>query len=156
MDATIPQRERKIMITTLTPEQIARFPEFIKKWTDIGLCTMPTDRLRAEHGIRIAYETAKLKAPLKIVWTTSPLAQGLTRAVVVDAKGKIGKGVRASVWDSVRASVGDSVRASVGASVRASVRDSVGDSVWASVGDSGYGQHDAAWLAFYDFGCVYV
>jgi len=155
MDATIPQRERKIMITTLTPEQIARFPEFIKKWTDIGLCTMPTDRLRAEHGIRIAYETAKLKAPLKIVWTTSPLAQGLTRAVVVDAKGKIGKGVRASVWDSVRASVGDSVRASVrasvGASVRASVRDSVGDSVWASVGDSGYGQHDAAWLAFYDF-----
>jgi hypothetical protein len=47
--------------------------------------------------------------------------------------------------------VGDSVRDSVWASVRASVRDSVGDSVWASVGDSGYGQHDASWIAFYDF-----
>jgi hypothetical protein len=39
--------------------------------------------------------------------------------------------------------VGDSVRDSVGASVWASVRDSV----WASV----YGQHDAGWLAFYEF-----
>ena len=67
------------MITKLTTEQEARFPEFIKKWTDIGLCTLPADRLRAEHGIRLAYETAKLKAPLKIVWTTSPFAQAMWR-----------------------------------------------------------------------------
>jgi len=45
--------------------------------------------------------------------------------------------------DSVRASVMDSVRASVGASVMDSVEDSVMDSV--------YGQHEAAWLAFYDY-----
>ncbi len=71
----------------------------------------------------------------------------------------VGDSVGASVRDSVRASVGASVWASVGDSVRASVRDSVWasvrDSVWASVGDSvgasGYGQHDANWLAFYDF-----
>jgi hypothetical protein len=41
--------------------------------------------------------------------------------------------------------------ASVRASVRASVGDSVRASVGDSVGDSGYGQHDAHWLAFYDF-----
>jgi hypothetical protein len=35
----------------------------------------------------------------------------------------------------------------VGDSVRDSVRDSVGD----SVGDSVFGQHDASWLAFYEF-----
>lgn len=120
------------MINKLTDAQIARFPEFIQKWTDIGLCTLPADRLRAEHGIRLAYESANLKAPLKITWTTSPLAQALTRA-----------------------SVRDSVRASVGASVRDSVWDSVGASVWASVRDSvwdsGYGQHDANWIGFYDF-----
>jgi hypothetical protein len=118
------------MIEKLTDAQIARFPEFIKKWTDIGLSTQPAARLRAEHGIRLAYEAAKLKAPLKIVWTTSPLAQALTRAIVMDAKGKVGKGVRASVWDSVW----DSVRASVRDSVWASVRDSVWDSVRDSVG----------------------
>jgi hypothetical protein len=71
--------------------------------------------------------------------------------------------VRASVWASVWASVGasvcDSVGDSVGASVCDSVCDSVGDSVWASVRASVcdsvrascYGQHDANWLAFYEY-----
>jgi hypothetical protein len=160
------------MITELTHEQKARFSEFVKKWTDIGLCTLPADRLRAEHGIRLAYKSANLNAPLKIVWTASPLAQGLTRLVVIkklsaSVGDSVGASVGASVWDSVRASVGASVRASVGDSVWDSVRDSVGasvrasvwasvwDSVWDSVGDSvwdsGYGQHDASWLSFYDY-----
>jgi hypothetical protein len=59
--------------------------------------------------------------------------------------------VRASVWASVRASVWDSVGDSVRASVGDSVWDSVGASVRASVGDSVYGQHDVAWLGFYDY-----
>ena len=63
--------------------------------------------------------------------------------------------VRASVSDSVMASVMDSVSDSVLASVRDSVRDSVRASVmasvWDSVRDSGYGQHDANWLAFYEY-----
>jgi hypothetical protein len=129
------------MIEKLTDAQIDRFPEFVKKWTDIGLCTLPADRLRAEHGIRLAYEAAKMKAPVKIVWTSSPFAQGLTRAIVLDVKGNIGRnvgaGVGASVRDSVWASVGASVRDSVWASVWAGVRDSVGASVWDSVGASG-------------------
>ena len=119
-------------IEKLTDTQIARFPEFVKKWTDIGLCTEPSDRLQAEHGIRLAYAAANLQAPVKIVWTSSPLAQGLARALVVSGNG-------ASVWASVRDSVW------------ASVWDSVGDSVRDSVGDSGYGQNDASWLAFYDY-----
>jgi len=128
-------------IESLTPEQTARFDEFIKKWTDIGLCTQPANRKLAEEGIIEAYANAGLEAP-KIVWCDSPLSMAVTRAVVQKiAKGEID--IRASVGDSVWASVGDSVWASV----RASVRASVGDSVW----DSVYGQHDANWLAFYDF-----
>jgi hypothetical protein len=41
--------------------------------------------------------------------------------------------------------------ASVRDSAWASVWASVGDSVWASVWDSVYGQHEAHWLAFYDY-----
>jgi len=55
------------------------------------------------------------------------------------------------VRDSVRDSVWDSVGASVGASAGDGVRDSVRAGVWASVWNSGFGQHDASWLAFYDF-----
>ena len=122
------------MINELTEAQKARFPEFIKKWIDIGLSCEPADRKEAEKGIVEMYKTAGLKKP-KIVWCTSPLSQGITRQIVqkLEADGLLKKGEK--IGDSVR----NSVRNSVGASV--------GDSVW----DSGYGQHDANWLAFYDF-----
>jgi hypothetical protein len=123
-------------IESLTPEQKARFDEFRIKWTNIGLCTLPADRPTAEKGIELIYQAAGLKKP-RIVWCGSPLTNALTRAFVKDIlKGRRGG---ASVW------------ASVGDSVGASVWDSVGASVWDSVGASGYGQHDANWLAFYDY-----
>ena len=124
-------------ISKLTPAQTARFPEFVERWTKIGLCTDPADRPRAEDAIRQMYRCGGLEPPKQIVWCGSPLTQGLTRAIILD--GKTGASVRASVGASVRDSV------------RASVWDSVGDSVEASVWNSVYGQHDASWLAFYDF-----
>lgn len=81
-------------IEKLTPAQTARFPEFIDKWTQIGLSTEPANRPEAEAGIVAAYKVAGLCAP-KIVWCSSPLSQGLTRAIILDHKG-------ASVGASVR------------------------------------------------------
>ena len=123
-------------IEKLTAAQTAKLAEYAKRWTEIGLSTAPADRPRAEAAIIEMYRVAGLGAP-RIVWCGSPLAQGLTRAIVIDQKllNDIGKGIWASVRDSVRASVGDSVWASV----------------WDSVWDSVYGQHDANWLAFYKF-----
>ncbi len=130
-------------IESLTSAQKARFPEFIAKWTAIGLDTRPADRGRAERGVVTAYKIAGLAPPAKIVWCGSPLSQGLTRAIVFGlSKGasvgdSVGASVRASVWASVGDSVGASVGASVGdyvlASVWDSVRASVVASVWASV-----------------------
>ena len=110
-------------IETLTQDQINRMADYRDKWISIGLSTDPANRPAAEEGIKKAYRIAGLALP-KIVWCGSPLAQGLTRALVM---GLSKSEVRDSVW------------ASVGASVR--------DSVWAS----GYGQHDANWLAFYEY-----
>jgi hypothetical protein len=124
----------KRQLNTLTAAQRVRFPEFVQKWTAIGLSTEPADRPRAEAALRLMYRQAGHKEP-QIVWCGSPLSQGLTRALLLDKA--VRASVRASVGDSVvasvRASVGDSVVASVWASVRASVWDSVGDSVRASV-----------------------
>ena len=127
-------------IESLTPEQIARLPEFVDKWRQIGLSTAPADRPRAEKAIAEMYRQGGLKPPKHIVWCGSPLSMCLTKEA-------LSKKVGASVGDSV----GDSVWASVRASVGASVRASVGDSVWASVRASVYGQHDAAGLGFYDY-----
>lgn len=61
------------MITEITEAQKARFPEFVKRWTDIGLCTEPADRARAEAGIRLAYECGGMpKPPDEIIWCSSP------------------------------------------------------------------------------------
>lgn len=171
----------KKKIESLTPEQVARFPEFVKKWTEIGLSTQPANREKAEHGIEQAYAVAGLPKP-KIVWCSSPLAQGLTRAIILKMKfdngvignsvgasvlasvldsvedsvrDSVGTSVRSSVWNKVRSSVWDSVEHSVLASVEGSVRDSVWNNVLASVGasveDSGYGQHDSGWISYYDY-----
>ena len=125
-------------IEHLTPEQIAKFPAYVAEWTGYGTCIDPTDRPRAEVAIATMYEIVGKKPP-RVIWCDSPLGMCLTREAV--------KQLPASVGDSVWDSVGDSVRASVWASVGASV----GDSVRASVGASVYGQHEAAWLAFYRF-----
>lgn len=85
------------MISSLTDAQRAKFPHYIKKWTDVGLCTSPSNRPKAQDGIVWAYKIAGLDAP-KIVWCGSPLSQGLTRAICFDK----------AVWDSVGDSVGDS------------------------------------------------
>jgi len=157
-------------IEHLTPEQIAKFPAYVAEWTGYGTCIDPTDRPRAEVAIATMYEIVGKKPP-RVIWCDSPLGMCLTRDAVKQLPASVGASVGASVRASVRDSVGDSVwasvrdsvwasvRASVGASVRdsvwdsvgASVRDSVRDSVWDSVGASVYGQHEAAWLAFYRF-----
>jgi len=160
-------------IEQLTADQESRLAEFRDKWIAIGLSTEPADRPRAEAAIRIMYRSAGLAEPNKIVWCGSPLfLEGKFSQAVGDSVGdsvadSIRDFVQLSAWDSVRDSVSDSVWdsvwASVGASVGASVWDSVwpsvrasvgasaSDSVWDSSWDSGYGQHDANWLAFYDF-----
>jgi len=163
-------------IKYLTPEQKAKFPQYVKEWTDIGRCTMPADRPSAEKAIRQIYQVAGLKPPLKIVWCDSPLSSALTRIVVQEyfkkfekgnakntvknnALDSVGNSVWNSVWDSVRNSVWDSVwdniRDSVGNSVVNNIWNRVRDSVWDNVGDSirysVYGQHDADWLGFFRY-----
>ena len=111
-------------IKKLTQAQIDRFPEFVEKWTEIGLCTEPADRLGAAKNIRLAYEIAERSHPEKIVWTTSPLAHALTIASVLSMGTYDKASVRESVLHSVRESVWASVRKPVWESVVDSVRGS--------------------------------
>jgi hypothetical protein len=149
------------MIKSLTAEQKTRFPEFVAKWTQIGLSTEPLNMKRVQQAFQIAFAQVNKPAP-KAVHCTSPLAACLTRGVLASVR----ESVRASVLDSVSASVRESVSASVRDSVSESVRDSVSasvsESVRASVLDSvsasvsaywwyDFGQYASYWLSFYDY-----
>ena len=127
-------------IESLTPEQIAKFPEYREKWIAKGLSTYNPPREDAESAVKKAYTCAELKEPTTFIWVESPLHAGVCYSLLKSEEIKKilnqGDSIRASVWDSVRASVGASVEDSVGASVRDSVWGSVWTSVWASVGAS--------------------
>lgn len=68
-------------IQALTPEQRARFPEFVEKWTRIGLSIERADRELAEQSIRGLYKLAGLAAPM-IVWSPCPRS-GLSTAFLL-------------------------------------------------------------------------
>lgn len=63
------------MITELTPEQTAKFPEYVDKWLKIGLSTEPTDLEKAKIYIKMAYEaTGELEPPTDFYLVDSPQA----------------------------------------------------------------------------------
>ena len=161
------------MITSLTDAQRAKFPEYVAKWTRIGLSCVPTSLSRVTPVVNAAYRVAGMETPKQVILCDGPASAAIVAAILKDQPvrdsvwASVRDSVRASVWDSVgasvrasvwasvwdsvgasvRASVWDSVRASVWDSVRASVRDSVGDSVWAML----YSSHDAGWISYVEF-----
>lgn len=51
------------MITSLTKEQSDRFPEFVKKWTEIGLSTKSLNKAKIKEGLKSAYAEVKKPSP---------------------------------------------------------------------------------------------
>ena len=132
-------------IERLTDAQKARAAEFRDRWMQIGLCTDPADRPRAEAAIRQIYRLGGLEPPARIVWCGSPLSQGLTRSIMVAKKPiknlweSVGTNVRHHIdWGdaNLRSSVSHSIWQSVGDRVEERIRAAVRNNVWASVADS--------------------
>ncbi len=106
----------------LTDKQIAKFPEYVKKWTEIGLSCKPCDFDKAKAAAIKCYELAGLQPPKLFFMADSPLSGAVMAAILKDQ-------VRAQVVDQVRAQVWDQVRAQVRDQVWDQVRDQVGDQV---------------------------
>ena len=230
------------MITQLTSAQESKFGDYIKKWTDIGLCTDPANRVQSEKGIIDAYVKGGLEPPKHIIWCSSPVEMILVRTIMANVGSNVrnvlsnvrsnalsnvvsnvgsnvvsnvesnvvsnvgsnvwsnvvsnvranvwsdvrsnvrsnvasnvasnvrsnvwsnvranvgsnvgsnvASNVRSNVWSNVRENVGSNVWSNVGSNVRANVLSNVGSNVWSNVWSCIYGQHEADWLAFYDY-----
>ncbi len=117
-------------ITHLTPEQRARFPEFVKKWTDIGLSTKPADRPRAEKAIAGLYRLANLKEP-RVVWLPCPISAALSAVVFSAIMTK--RGQKSAVGSAVDSAVDSAVYSAVGSAVDSAVGSAVGSAVYSAV-----------------------
>lgn len=64
-------------ISDVTAEQRELLPVIRQEWIPLGWSTAPADRPAAEEALARAYELARLKPPLRMVWVDSPLAARL-------------------------------------------------------------------------------
>ena len=62
------------MIETLTPEQEAKFPEYVEKWTKLGLTTTPLTLDQAEKDFFLFQkEIMQMETPAKVVLVDNPI-----------------------------------------------------------------------------------
>jgi hypothetical protein len=61
-------------IEKLTPDQEARFGEYVDKWLKIGLSTGPVDFEKAKEAACLAYRLAGLEEPVNFYVTDSPVS----------------------------------------------------------------------------------
>lgn len=158
------------MITELTKAQEDMFPHYIKKWTDHGLCCDPMDKVKAKAAIHLAYEKAGLNHPKYIVWTKSPMANGIVWAHLKKQQEELIeklKGGHSEEYNLYREHKGTEYKAEelrFKAMTERWVEDDQGfdetfmkanglhiDEVRKSTQHTVYGNHNAGWVSFYDF-----
>jgi hypothetical protein len=90
--------------TTPQASAMQALGDYLNRWAAAHLSCEPADRQTAEEGIRLAYATAGLPPPARIVWCGGPLeiARQLAAASPTDL---IGRNVKAEVFDDVREKV---------------------------------------------------
>lgn len=130
------------MIGDLTPAHRGRFPEFVEKWTRIGLRTEPANCAEAERGVKLAYELAGLPPPARIVWCGSPMSMALARGITLERmsmdESEPEVSLRKVLWEEPRRRAREEVRRAVspdvwkagGKHVSEPVRRRVTDEVW--------------------------
>jgi hypothetical protein len=64
----------------LTSAERAHIPEFIEKWTRVGLSTKPVDHQQAKRALCQLYASAGLAEP-RIVWAPCPMTALLSAIV---------------------------------------------------------------------------
>lgn len=105
-------------ITSLTPAQEAKIPEYLEKYRGIGLSTRVTERTKAEEAVKRAYAYLKMAEP-EIIWCSSPftgvrkaaeLQKGstdVTKQEIADQASKASYGSFEAYWVSFYAFIGE-------------------------------------------------
>src|SRR5688572_32943099 len=110
-------------IDKLTSAQIARMPEFVSRWLEIGLSTKPADFEVATTAALRAYKLCNLKRPMVILRMGSPYGATLGGVIAwamlreFAKRGQVRSQVRSQVWSQVESQVWSEVERRVGREV---------------------------------------
>lgn len=77
-------KNAKNMITSLTEEQIAKFPEYVRKWVDIGISTEEVDMIECVSAIKNAYKKVNISAPEYFIGPVNNPYEGLLAELVIE------------------------------------------------------------------------
>jgi hypothetical protein len=81
--------------------------QYVDKWRAVAAATGPADRAAAEEGVRLAYRTARLAEPERIVWVGSPRS-GVAAVRSLDDLGRsVREEVRTRPWAEERRRIHD-------------------------------------------------
>ncbi|MFJ9682811.1 DUF6745 domain-containing protein [Streptomyces sp. NPDC101194] len=149
--------------------------QYVDSWRGVAAATGGADRAAAEDGLRLAYRSAGLAEPERIVWVDSPRAAVEAVEKLVDAGRSVRDEVRTRPWAQERrrmydelgpagwsalwsatgaqlwettVALAERIRAGVVADLAERPEDE--SAVRLVLLDAVLGQHDAAWLAAFD------
>ncbi|MFJ2921577.1 DUF6745 domain-containing protein [Streptomyces sp. NPDC087307] len=149
--------------------------QYVDSWRAVAAATGAADRSAAEDGLRLAYRSAGLAEPERIVWVDSPRAAVAAVEKLVDAGRSVRDEIRTRPWAQERrrmydelgpagwsalwsatgaqlwettAALAERIRAGVVADLSEGPEDA--SDVLLVLLDAVLGQHDAAWLAAFD------
>ncbi|MCX4966036.1 hypothetical protein OHA98_14520 [Streptomyces sp. NBC_00654] len=149
--------------------------QHVNSWRTVAAATGRADRAAAEEGVRLAYRSAGLAEPGRIIWADSPRAAVGVVEKLADAGRSVRDDIRTRPWAEERrrmydelgpagwsalwsatgaqlwettAALAERIRTGVVADLAARPEDESG--VRLLLLDAVLGQHDAAWLAAFD------
>ena len=124
-------------IDRLTDAQLDRIPEWVAKWTAIGLSTEPADFDAAAVGVRRCYRAAELPEPGIVLRLGSPLGAAIAWIMLATRDSQVASQVGTQVGSQVDSQVGSQVRkqvySQVGSQVESQVESQVGSQVESQV-----------------------
>ncbi|MFS0695406.1 DUF6745 domain-containing protein [Streptomyces nitrosporeus] len=149
--------------------------QYVNDWRAVAAQTGEADRSAAEEGVRLAYRSAGLAEPERIIWADSPRAAVETVEKLTDAGRSVREEVRTRPWAEERRRMYDEL----GPAGWSALWSATGAQLWETTAalaerirtgivaelttvpedesdvrlvllDAVLGQHDAAWLAAFD------